>query len=62
VSAVMASPAASGSAGVARLIRSVPCSMRFIGRPRPVPGRRFHALHDKILRRDVLWRVGHGAQ
>ena len=26
------------------------------------PGRRFHALWDKVLRRDVLWRgVGRGA-
>jgi hypothetical protein len=25
-------------AGVSRLIRSVPCSMRFTGRPRPIPG------------------------
>ena len=21
------------------------------------PGRRFHALHDKVLRRDVMWRA-----
>src|SRR6266511_3629771 len=39
-----------------RRIRSVPCSMRCTGRPRPIPGR-FHALWDKVLRRDVLWRA-----
>jgi group II intron reverse transcriptase/maturase len=38
-------------------IRFVPCSMRFTGRPRPIPGDRFHSLWDKILRRDVLWRA-----
>ncbi len=38
-------------------IRSVPCSMRFTGRPRLIPGEVFHALRDKIFRRDVLWRA-----
>ena len=36
-------------------IRFEPCSTRFTGRPRP--GRRFHALRDKVYRRDVLWRA-----
>ena len=31
-------PPLRGRPGVSRLIRSVPCSMRFTGRPRPVPG------------------------
>jgi len=38
-------------------IRSVPCSMRFTGRGKADPGRRFHALRDKVYRRDVLWRA-----
>jgi retron-type reverse transcriptase len=43
--------------GHVRVTRSVPCSMRSTGRPRPTPGRRFHALWDKVYRRDVLWRA-----
>ena len=31
-------PPRRGRAGVSRLIRSVPCSMRCTGRPRPIPG------------------------
>ena len=38
-------------------IRFGPCSRRLTGRPRPIPGRWFHSLWDKILRRDVLWRA-----
>jgi hypothetical protein len=38
-------------------IRFVPCSVRFTGRPRPIPGEGFYAWRDKIYRRDVLWRA-----
>ena len=31
--------------------------MRCTGRPRPIPDGRFHALSDKVCRRDVLWRA-----
>src|ERR1700742_1756157 len=57
VSAVMASPAASGP------VRGVPSDpVRALQHAlyraaKADPGRRFHALHDKILRRDVLWRA-----
>jgi retron-type reverse transcriptase len=37
-------------------IRCVPCNTRFTGRGKADPGRRFHTLMDKLLRRDVLWR------
>ena len=57
MSAVTASPAAPGSAGVSRLIRSVPCSMRFTGRPRPIPGGGSTRSTDKVIRSDVLWRA-----
>jgi hypothetical protein len=44
--------------GVSRLIRSVLCSMRFTGRPGPIPGGgSFHALMDRVIRSDVLWRA-----
>ena len=57
MSAVMASPAASGS------VRGVPADpVRALQHAlyraaKADPGRRFHALYDKILRRDVLWRA-----
>jgi RNA-directed DNA polymerase len=57
VSAVSASPAASGS------VRGVPADpVRALQHAlyraaKADPGRRFRALHDKILRRDVLWRA-----
>jgi hypothetical protein len=37
-------------------IQSVPSSMLYRA-AKPDPGRRFHALWDKVLRRDVLWRA-----
>jgi RNA-directed DNA polymerase len=37
--------------------RSVPCSMRGTGRPRPIPDDALHALYDKLSRRDVLQRA-----
>ena len=33
------------------------CSERSTGRPKPTPDDRFHALHDKVHRRDVLERA-----
>src|SRR3954468_1245382 len=57
VRAVRASPAASGAAG------SVPADpvralQHALYRAAKVdPGRRFHALRDKIFRKDVLWRA-----
>jgi hypothetical protein len=38
-------------------IRFVPYSIRFTGRPRPGPGRRFHTLWHKVFRREVLWHA-----
>jgi RNA-directed DNA polymerase len=57
VSAVSASPAASGSGrGVpADPVRALQHALYRAAKADP--GRRFHALHDKILRRDVLWRA-----
>jgi RNA-directed DNA polymerase len=57
VSAVMASPAASGSAGSipADPVRALQHALYRAAKADP--GRRFHALHDKIIRSDVLWRA-----
>jgi retron-type reverse transcriptase len=54
VSAVSASPAASGSTSVdpVRALQHV-----LYRAAKADPGRRFHSLWDKILRRDVLWRA-----
>jgi RNA-directed DNA polymerase len=56
VSAVMASPAASGPAGgvPADPIRALQHALYRAAKADP--GRRFHALMDKVLHRDVLWR------
>jgi len=57
VSAVQASPAASGSAGdvPADPVRALQHALYRAAKAEP--GRRFHALMDKVLRRDVLWRA-----
>jgi hypothetical protein len=56
VSAVMASPAASGSAGSvpADPVRALQHALYRAAKADP--GRRFHALMDKVTRSDVLWR------
>src|ERR1700684_1124251 len=53
----MVSPAASGSAGVvpADPVRALQHALYRAAKAGP--GRRFHALHDKIIRSDVLWRA-----
>jgi RNA-directed DNA polymerase len=57
VSAAMASPAAPGS------VRGVPADpVRALQHAlyraaKADPGRRFHALYDKVRRRDVMWRA-----
>jgi RNA-directed DNA polymerase len=58
VSAVKASPADSGTLGVDKvLVDKVGALQHTLYRTaRADPGRRFHALWDKVLRRDVLWR------
>src|SRR5690349_10397469 len=58
VSAVSASPAASGSGrGVpADPVRALQHALYRAARADP--GRRFHALYDKVSRSDVLWRAG----
>jgi Retron-type reverse transcriptase len=54
VSAVMASPAAVGSV----LMDPVRALQHTLYRAAKAdPGRRFHALWDKVIRRDVLWRA-----
>src|SRR5438874_7180095 len=53
VSAVSASPAASGS-----MLDPVRALQHALYRAAKAdPGRRFHALRDKVFRRDVLWRA-----
>ena len=57
MSAGQASPAASGSAGdvPADPVRALQHALYRAAKAEP--GRRFHALMDKVLRRDVLWRA-----
>src|SRR4051812_49537760 len=53
VSAVSASPTASGS--VLDPVRALQHALYRAAKADP--GRRFHALRDKVYRRDVLWRA-----
>jgi RNA-directed DNA polymerase len=55
VSAVSASAAAQGSAVAGDPVRALQHALYRAAKADP--GRRFHALHDKIRRRDVLWRA-----
>src|SRR6266550_4234373 len=55
VSAVSASPAAKGSPVAGDPVRALQHALYRAAKADP--GRRFHALHDKIRRRDVLWRA-----
>jgi group II intron reverse transcriptase/maturase len=59
VSAVMASPADSGALVVDKVpLDKVRALQHTLYRTAKAdPGRRFHALWDKVLRRDVLWRA-----
>ncbi len=54
MSAVVASPAAGGS-GLSDPVRILQHALYRAAKADP--GRRFHALHDKVFRRDVLWRA-----
>jgi RNA-directed DNA polymerase len=51
----MASPAAPGSRFSRDPVRALQHALYRAAKADP--GRRFHALHDKVLRRDVLWRA-----
>jgi len=55
VSAGQASPAASGSRVPRDPVRALQHALYRAAKADP--GRRFHALHDKISRSDVLWRA-----
>ena len=55
MSAGQASPAASGSRVVRDPVRALQHALYRAAKADP--GRRFHALYDKIRRRDVLWRA-----
>jgi len=55
VSAVSASPAAKGSPVAGDPVRALQHALYRAAKADP--GRRFHALYDKIRRRDVLWRA-----
>ena len=60
VSAVSASPAAKGSPVAGDPVRALQHALYRAAKADP--GRRFHALYDKVSRSDVLWpRVGRGA-
>jgi RNA-directed DNA polymerase len=55
VSAVLASPAASGSGVSLDPVRALQHALYRAAKADP--GRRFHALYDKVCRSDVLWRA-----
>ena len=58
MSAISASPAASGSGRGAVPADPVRALQHALYRAAKAdPGRRFHALYDKVRRRDVLWRA-----
>jgi hypothetical protein len=54
VSVLVASPAAEGS-GLSDPVRILQHALYRAAKADS--GRRFHALHDKVFRRDVLWRA-----
>jgi len=60
VSAVSASPAAPGSRVPRDLVRALQHALYRAAKADP--GRRFHALYDKISRSDVLWRAWAGVR
>jgi RNA-directed DNA polymerase len=55
VSAVLASPAAVGSGVLLDPVRALQHALYRAAKADP--GRRFHALFDKVFRRDILWRA-----